>query len=424
MKKLITISIFYLFSVWFTATAQVSINSDGSPPDSSAMFQVESSGKGFLLPRLTLPQVEAIVNPAEGLLVYCIDLHSPALWNGSMWVRTSGKPFYKIGEKKEGGMVFYVYPSGLRALIIQDNILLIIEMDQIFYWGYNGYTGAIGTAIGTGPINTTLAGLHQSSYTAINYCRSIQFNSYNPNIAYVDWFLPSLDELTIAWTNCPQVFPPGWGECWSSTESGSNSAWIAKRDGTILPKLKDSFDPFVLIRETYFDGCSISTLADAGPDQINVPSISTLLQGNVPLNVDTGQWNVLTGWGIGGNFLDPSNPSTEFSGIEGRLYMLRWTVSSDCASTRDDVIILFDCPTANAGPDQYNLADTVTTLQGNAPFAGNGLWTIIQGTGGTVTSPSDPESTFSGISGETYILRWTITSNCQPSEDDVVIGFQ
>jgi len=50
--------------------AQVAINDDGSSPDSSAMLDIKSTNKGLLLPRMTEAQIEALVDPANGLLVF------------------------------------------------------------------------------------------------------------------------------------------------------------------------------------------------------------------------------------------------------------------------------------------------------------------------------------------------------------------
>lgn len=54
-------------------SAQVGINTDGSDPDPSAILDAKSTDKGFLPPRMTQVQRDAIVNPAEGLLVICTD---------------------------------------------------------------------------------------------------------------------------------------------------------------------------------------------------------------------------------------------------------------------------------------------------------------------------------------------------------------
>ncbi|MCX6268610.1 MAG: hypothetical protein NTW16_14850 [Bacteroidetes bacterium] len=66
--------------------AQVGINADDSPPDSSAMLDVNSTTKGVLLSRMTRVQRNAITNPAEGLLVYCTTCGT----NGSLSIFTNG----------------------------------------------------------------------------------------------------------------------------------------------------------------------------------------------------------------------------------------------------------------------------------------------------------------------------------------------
>jgi uncharacterized protein (TIGR02145 family) len=51
--------------------AQFSVTTDGSSADPSAMLEVKSTNKGALLPRMTQAQIGAIVNPANGLIVFC-----------------------------------------------------------------------------------------------------------------------------------------------------------------------------------------------------------------------------------------------------------------------------------------------------------------------------------------------------------------
>ncbi len=72
MKKLL----FSLLTVTILSThslGQVAINTDGAPPDNSAMLDVKSTNKGFLMPRMNFLQRNAIQNPQEGLMVYCTD---------------------------------------------------------------------------------------------------------------------------------------------------------------------------------------------------------------------------------------------------------------------------------------------------------------------------------------------------------------
>lgn len=51
-------------------SAQVGINTDGSQPDPSAMLDVKSVNKGVLIPRMIHDEVNAITNPAAGLIVF------------------------------------------------------------------------------------------------------------------------------------------------------------------------------------------------------------------------------------------------------------------------------------------------------------------------------------------------------------------
>lgn len=70
---------FYLLTFIFQFTAlgylfpQVAINNDGSAPNNSAMLDVQSTEKGLLIPRMSYSAIYAIQNPAQGLMVFCVD---------------------------------------------------------------------------------------------------------------------------------------------------------------------------------------------------------------------------------------------------------------------------------------------------------------------------------------------------------------
>jgi gliding motility-associated-like protein len=82
---------------------------------------------------------------------------------------------------------------------------------------------------------------------------------------------------------------------------------------------------------------------------------------------------------------------------------------------------------ANAGPDQTGsttCGKTTATLTGNRPTGTSGSWSIISGTGGSFVDNTDPATTFSGVAGNSYTLRWTLNSgSCPSTADDVVITF-
>lgn len=84
MKKLSFIIVVFIISTT-SLKAQVAVTTDGSSADPSAMLDVKSTEKGFLPPRMTKPEKLAIVNPANGLVVYDTDLESLYLYNGTDW---------------------------------------------------------------------------------------------------------------------------------------------------------------------------------------------------------------------------------------------------------------------------------------------------------------------------------------------------
>lgn len=59
-------------------------------PAPSAMVEVSSTDKGFLPPRMTFAQREAIHKPAKGLMIYCTDCDELQVYNGFMWTNMSG----------------------------------------------------------------------------------------------------------------------------------------------------------------------------------------------------------------------------------------------------------------------------------------------------------------------------------------------
>jgi len=63
-------------------------------PDTSALLHLNSSNKGFLPPRMTQEERNAIYRPAIGLMVYCTNCAFPSgelqMFNGNQWVTTAG----------------------------------------------------------------------------------------------------------------------------------------------------------------------------------------------------------------------------------------------------------------------------------------------------------------------------------------------
>ena len=111
---------FLLFAT--TSFAQnMGINTDGSQPDSSAMLDVKSTGKGLLIPRMTSANRLTISSPAVGLLVYQTDQTAGFYYNagpGSNWEYLNP----------------YTSPVGFSAILNTENVS---SSTQITGWSTN-----------------------------------------------------------------------------------------------------------------------------------------------------------------------------------------------------------------------------------------------------------------------------------------------
>jgi uncharacterized protein (TIGR02145 family) len=90
MKKILLCAAFIAAS--FTGIAQVGVGT--TTPDASAALEIASTTKGFLLPRLTREDRDAIVSPVAGLAVYCTNCGSGKIsfYNGSYWSDVPNAP--------------------------------------------------------------------------------------------------------------------------------------------------------------------------------------------------------------------------------------------------------------------------------------------------------------------------------------------
>jgi uncharacterized protein (TIGR02145 family) len=164
-------------------------------------------------------------------------------------------------------------------------------------------------------------------------------------------------------------------------------------------------------------------VANAGADQLNVCGISVNLAGNTPSN-GTAAWSILSG--SGGSLGTANAPATTFAGIRGSSYSLRYIISNACGSSADTLAVSLAPTTtpANAGPDQLTLTGTTATLAANALAAGEtGAWSMVAGSGGSLSASNNPATTFTKGTDSAYTLVWTITATCGTSRDTVKLRF-
>lgn len=126
---------------------------------------------------------------------------------------------YTLGQSYGGGIIFYLDNTGQHGLIAAPT-----DLSNGIQW-YNGgliVTGASGTAVSTGQTNTASIISTQGTGSYAAYITSQTANGYS------DWFLPSIDELNLMYTN---LYVKGLGTFtatfyWSSSEKNQNEAWV------------------------------------------------------------------------------------------------------------------------------------------------------------------------------------------------------
>jgi hypothetical protein len=145
---------------------QMSINTDGALPDSSAMLDVKSTEQGILIPRMTAAQKVAITDPADGLIIYQTDgskgIHTydlasttwkylldsagvAALINSSVhWSNASP------GIKTDSAVGIGGVPNPVHALTIHSDSL---SKFGILQWGDPGFYNTIGFRTGGGSVD-------------------------------------------------------------------------------------------------------------------------------------------------------------------------------------------------------------------------------------------------------------------------------
>jgi hypothetical protein len=206
-----------------------------SAPNASAILEASSTTQGFLPPRLTTTERDAIVTPAAGLTIWNSTNTQLEVYDGSYWKNMVGllvSPL-QVGDEYGGGKVFYIFgPSDNGYIKGQTHGLIAATEDQTtdagVKWFPGKFYGATGTYIGLGLPNTlgiitsaiVLGTTNMSSFAAG------LANSYRGG-GYIDWFLPSRDELNLLYqakddiggfaTNQTPGVSPAY---WSSTQKG------------------------------------------------------------------------------------------------------------------------------------------------------------------------------------------------------------
>jgi|GEM_PF-5789447 len=91
IEKILFLSTFICFFAKTTKAQGVAVGA--TTPDASAMFEVRSTAKGLLIPRLTTTQRATITTPAIGLQIYNTTTNTLEFYNGTVWQSVTQSPW-------------------------------------------------------------------------------------------------------------------------------------------------------------------------------------------------------------------------------------------------------------------------------------------------------------------------------------------
>lgn len=146
------------------SSGQVSISTDGSSPDLSAMVDVKSTTKGFLGPRMTFSEMQAIINPARGLMVFC------TTWG--LYYVNRGTPAAPIWSPSFAIPYFGIFSTSETLLDLSNT-------------GTTG-TGSVASFIIDNPLSTAWALYAETNGTTAIYANKVEGNA-NEALLAVNW---------------------------------------------------------------------------------------------------------------------------------------------------------------------------------------------------------------------------------------------
>ena len=231
-------------SILASGTGSVGVGT--SNPTSSAALDVASTTKGFLPPRMTSTQRNAMSNPVAGLTIWNSTNVQLEVYNGSVWVNMDGKTdqTLSIGNYYQGGIVAYIFTSSDIGYVDgQVHGLIAATSDQStgirWYKGSNTTTNAQVLGIGGGSANTTTIITQQGQY-ATTYAAGLA-RAYTGG-GYTDWYLPSRDELNKLYLNQVAIGGFTTGTYWSSSEKSATPAYKQTFDISLSTDYNTSSD--------------------------------------------------------------------------------------------------------------------------------------------------------------------------------------
>jgi hypothetical protein len=277
----------------------------------------------------------------------------------------------------------------------------------------------------------------------INHCGPITFNettylckgtSTSGNVLANGDYSPEGRPLTV---NTTPVVLPAHGSFTVLANGNYTYTPVVTYVGTDKAVVSVCDNASYCTNDTIFINVVDAVTANAGPDQVLCNQSSTFLTGNYPPTGSSGNWTFVSG----PITVTPTPANSPMASVTGLIpsttpYIFRYTITStfpgaSCTSFDDVQVLNYNYPTLPyAGPDQQLCLSggpsTSTTLTGNTPVYGTGIWQQKSGPStAVIATPSNPTTSVTNLIAGTYTFSWGIYNGvCDTLKDyvDVVVN--
>ncbi|MCG8700239.1 MAG: immunoglobulin domain-containing protein [Bacteroidales bacterium] len=142
---------------------------------------------------------------------------------------------------------------------------------------------------------------------------------------------------------------------------------------------------------------------------------SSVLMADNP-SIGTGTWSVITG---SATFADENSATSKITNVALGTNILRWTINNGICSSIDEVSIINNNVSLNAGLDQV-ICDRTTDLAADEPNIGVGNWSVVSGSA-TFVNNNLYNTRVTNLAKGDNVLAWNINNNGCLSTDLVTI---
>ena len=332
----------------YNAGGSVGINT-GATPATTALLDLSSTAKGFLPPRMTTAQMNAIVSPATGLMIYNTDCNVYDYWNGSAWLPF---PSNASAPATPGSITGSATPCQ-NATAVAYSIAAVSGASSYNWTVPSGSTIASGQGTASITVNfpTTNGNVcvtaSNACGTSASSCTAITLSALpaQPSVitgttpvcqgnSAVAYSITNVGGVTYTWA----YSGTGYTQASGGTNNSITANFSASATSGTLSVTPSNACGNGTAQTLAIMVSGTPTAANAGADINPACDITTAtLSANTP-TVGTGAWSLISGTA---NITTPSSPA---SGITGLVVpgtaTLRWTIANaPCTASTDDVVI-------------------------------------------------------------------------------------